>query len=57
MVFVQCAAEAEVVSAFAVYARYNLLQLSLLDVAIYGVHAVWRWAPLEVLEVVDIRSS
>lgn len=53
---VQCAAEAEVVTAFAMYAWDCTREVSCFDVAVDGVHAVWRGAPLQILEVVDIGS-
>lgn len=48
------AAEAEIVTAVAVYGRYYPLKISRLDLAIDGIYAVRCGAPLEVLEVVDI---
>jgi len=54
---VECATEAEIMSTFAMYAGHDLLELSLFNVAIYGIHTVWRRAPFKILEIVNVRSG
>lgn len=54
--FVECTAEAEVVSALAVHAGHDLWKLSFFYVAIYSVYAVWSRTPLQVVKVVDVGS-
>lgn len=54
---VECTAETEVVFAVAVYSGNNPVKVLALHRAFYGVLAIGRGAPLEVLFVVDVSSS
>ena len=54
---VQRAAEAKVVSAFAMYTWDCAWEVFLFDFAVNCVYAVWCGAPLEVLEIVNICAG
>lgn len=54
---VERAAKAEVVFAPALHRRHNPGEVTLFDGAIDGVLAIWSWAPLEVLLVIDVGSG
>lgn len=51
------AAETPVITAAAVYGGYDLAELLLLYTTVYGVYAIWRWTPLEVVFVINVRSG
>ena len=53
---VQCTSKAEVVSALAVYCRYDLGKVLALYRAFHGVLAVGRRAPFKVLFIVNVGS-
>jgi hypothetical protein len=55
--FVERAAEAEIVTAVAVYTWDGALEIFSFDLALNGEVAVGRGAPFEVFKVVDIGSG
>ena len=53
----ESAAETEIVTAAAVYCGNNMLEIALLDGAVYGVLAIWCGTPFQILHVVNISSG
>lgn len=53
---IERASKTEAVLAIAVHSGHDVVQISLFDTTINGEHALWGWAPFQILLVVHIGS-